>query len=367
MHSPPPGSCWARAIANSVFPPAVGPTITTMGFPALNSLYPSRMPVAADLRRSLGWGLVFTILAGGAPADQGPATVQDAASPAASTLPEPSVNRRTGVRWYRNVAYSKGDAGEKDRRRLDLYLPREGSEMDGRPLLVWIHGGGWIMGNKDDAFGAYGRFCRKLAEHGVAVANVGYRLSPKVTHPAHIEDIASAVAWLAEHSGELGFSPDAIFVSGHSAGAHLAALLAVDDRWLDAYGLADAVIGVIPSSGIFDLRPIFEHRWGDWLPFNRETAADASPVLHLDENDPPMLLIEEEYGTYMRRQTSIMSKALSEHGIEHEVIEIPVSNHITMIADLVRDDGVHLRSTVAFITRVLRGQTTRPDAEGDGG
>jgi acetyl esterase/lipase len=288
---------------------------------------------------------------------------QVAESGGGSDMPAPSVNLRTGVRWYREINYAGDESTNAAKQVLDLYLPNDDSWLQGRPLLIWVHGGGWIMGDKDDAMGMYGRYCRKLAEHGIAAANVSYRLSPEVKHPGHIEDIARATAWLVEHANALGYDPAHIFVSGHSAGGHLAALLAVDDRWLTAVNVdPDAIIGAIPSSGVYDLKPMFEGRVAFGGAFPPGTAEDASPISHVDAADPPFLLFVEAHGRYMQRQTEIMTEALQKDSVECNVVEIPWSNHLTMLSDLVEDGGLTLQRTIEFVEKVLRG---RPDrAEG---
>lgn len=269
---------------------------------------------------------------------------------AAAGLPAPSVNTRTGVRWYRDLHYVE-DAAAHPAQTLDLYLPRaddsDASDDPAAPLLVWIHGGGWIMGDKDDANGVYGRYCRHLAERGVAVANVNYRLSPEVAHPAHVEDIAAAIAWLAERADELGFDASGMFISGHSAGGHLCALVAVDGTYLEARGLDvhDTIAGVIPSSGVFDLAG----GWGS--AFAPADGPSASPPTHVDRNDPPFLLIVEEYGAFMQNQTSLMAAALTRAGVAHDTVEIPKSHHITMLTDLLDPEGIHLTSTLEFIRK----------------
>jgi len=280
--------------------------------------------------------------------------VADGAAEAEDALPTPSVNPRTGVRWYRDVSYVEGPHADPAKHRLDLYLPKHGDWMAGRPLVIWIHGGGWVIGDKDDGLGVYGRYCRNLAERGIAAANVSYRLSPQVSHPGHVEDVAAATAWLVERAGQFGYNADHVFVSGHSAGGHLAMLLGVDGRFLREAGVDPTCIaGVIPSSGVYDLEPLFGRRVSPLSAFNRDTAEDASPVSHVDPKDPPTLFIVEEFGGYMRGQVKTMSEALDEAGRPWTLVEVDDSHHITMLADLVDDDGVHLTSTVRFIREVL--------------
>ena len=272
-----------------------------------------------------------------------------------SGLPPPVISEHSGVAWYKDVAYVEGEGAHPRKHRLDLLVPPQGKWRAGRPMLIWIHGGGWVMGDKDDALGLYTRYCRLLAENGVATANISYRLSPGVKHPAHIEDAAAATAWVIRHAEEIGFDPQAVFVSGHSAGGHLAALLAADHRWLEARGLPRGIIrGAIPSSGVFDLAPLLAggERWQ--RAFAPDDAAAASPVTHVDANDPPFVFMIEGNGAFMQRQTKQMAEALRDAKVQEKIVVLPAVNHITMLADLLDPKGLHLSTTLAFIDEVLK-------------
>jgi acetyl esterase/lipase len=94
---------------------------------------------------------------------------------------------------------------------------------------------------------------RRLAKKGVGVACINYRLSPQFKYPTHIQDVARAFAWVYKNIAQYGGDPTRIFVSGHSAGGHLTALLATDERWLNEQGLSlKNIKGAIPVSGVFD-------------------------------------------------------------------------------------------------------------------
>ena len=141
-----------------------------------------------------------------------------------------------------DVAYGAGSPlGADPQRRLDLYVPARAPLAAGSPtvttstppLFIYIHGGAWVSGDKRQ----YSDLGETLARHGVMVAIINYRLSGEggVRHPAHAQD-AAAVAWLRRSASELGFDKSRIFVAGHSAGAHIAALLAYDPSLLSAVG-----------------------------------------------------------------------------------------------------------------------------------
>src|SRR5438552_3604562 len=110
-----------------------------------------------------------------------------------------------------------------ERHKLDIYRPHAKKPL---PVLFLLHGGAWMIGGKDDYFGiyGYGTIARCLAERGLVVVLPNYRLSPRVRHPEHIKDVARAFAWTAQNVAKHGGDPREIFVAGHSAGGHLAAL-----------------------------------------------------------------------------------------------------------------------------------------------
>lgn len=164
-------------------------------------------------------------------------------------------------RLQADVAYGAGSPlGADPQRRLDLYVPARAPLAAGSPtvttstppLFIYIHGGAWVSGDKRQ----YSDLGETLARHGVMVAIINYRLSGEggVRHPAHAQDAAAAVAWLRRSASELGFDKSRIFVAGHSAGAHIAALLAYDPSLLSAVGeRPDIIRGYIGLEGIYDL------------------------------------------------------------------------------------------------------------------
>src|SRR6516162_1460175 len=152
-----------------------------------------------------------------------------------------------GVREVKDLAYVEGPGADPDKQRLDLYLPRSATRF---PVLMWIHGGAWSFGDR----AWFGDVGRRFAQEGIGAAIISYRLSPRVRHPAHVEDCARAFAWLRTHVAEYGGDPERLFVSGQSAGGHLSALLACDPQYLRALQVpADAIKGAIPMSGVYSI------------------------------------------------------------------------------------------------------------------
>jgi acetyl esterase/lipase len=202
---------------------------------------------------------------------------------------QPSVSRgdetsKSEVRIVSDVSYKQGEAltdYEKSRCKLDLYLPANGSNF---PALVWFHGGGLTGGKKDDD--STRKIAERLARAGIAIAAVNYRLSPKVTFPAYVEDAASAFAWVRGHIAEHGGDPAKVFMGGHSAGAYLSSLVGMDARYLQKLGLEpSAIAGLIPVSG--QMMTHFTVRKERGIPENTIVADEAAPIYHTRKDPPP--------------------------------------------------------------------------------
>ena len=151
-----------------------------------------------------------------------------------------------GYRVERDLAY-----GDDPRQRLDVYVP------DGlagpAPVALFFYGGRWQAGDKDQ-FQFVGQ---ALASRGFVTVIPDYRRHPEVGFPRFVEDGAAAIAWVRDHGAELGGDPEAIHLLGHSAGAHIAALLALDHDYLAAAGVApDAIRSFVGLAGPYDFLPL---------------------------------------------------------------------------------------------------------------
>lgn len=142
---------------------------------------------------------------------------------------------------------------DDERQVLDVFRP-EG--VTNAPVVLFVHGGAWMMGDKN-FLGLYRAVGRYLAGQGVVAVLANYRLTPAVKHPEHVKDIARAYAWTRRNIKQHGGNPDTIFLCGHSAGAHLVALLATDDSLWRAGVLGlepkdrDSLRGVMAVSGVY--------------------------------------------------------------------------------------------------------------------
>ena len=166
-----------------------------------------------------------------------------------------------------------------ERCRLDLYYPENKT---GFATVVWFHGGGLTGGNRHIPAG--------LKNQGIAVAAANYRLHPKVTCPAYLEDAAAAVAWTFRNIEEYGGDPDKIFVSGHSAGGYLTSMVGIDRRWLAEHEIdADRIAGLIPLSGHTITHMTVRKEKG--IPKTQPLVDSFAPLYHVRPDAPPILLI----------------------------------------------------------------------------
>jgi acetyl esterase/lipase len=168
---------------------------------------------------------------------------------------------------------------------LDVYAPNAAQRA---PVVVGIHGGGWSSGDKANAGFAQNKAIY-FTGRGYVFVSINYRLSPQYVHPAHIDDVAAAIDWTRRHIADYGGDPERIFVLGHSAGAHLAALVTVDDARLGQYGQAlGAIKGAITlDTAKYDLDAVYpggsEVDGNVMQAFGTEPAVlrDGSPIDHV--------------------------------------------------------------------------------------
>jgi len=253
------------------------------------------------------------------------------------------------VRVIRDLPYRQGanHAGGKDT--LDLYLP-EGRR--NAPVLVWYYGSQLMGGDKrEDAFVG-----RRFASAGIVTVVVNYRLSPEVSHPAHVQDAAASFAWVKRHIAEHGGDADRVFASGYSAGGYLVALLATDPRYLAAHKLSPRdVRGVVPVSAFYwvERRGVAPDRdmsvWGT----DRAVWVDASPAHHLHPNAPPMLILYADRDEDWRREQNVeVAAAMKAAGqTKVEITMIANRTHGTIYSRIGSDSDDTTEQIIRFVSR----------------
>lgn len=265
---------------------------------------------------------------------------------ALATSPVSAAGNSTAVKVLRNIPYYAGSDADKVRHRLDVYLPTNCKNF---PVLFFVHGGAWRRGDKNQ-FGIYGALGHTLAKNGIAMVSTNYRLSPQVTHPGHIEDVAKAFAWTVRNIGKYGGDTKEIFVSGHSAGGHLSALLATNDKYLRSEGLSlKNIRGAIPVSGVYVLsqHAIFTSVFGR----EKEKLRDAAPVENVSRSCPPFLIIyaDEDLPGCHRPVAQALHKALLKEKTPTQIFEVANRNHLSILFMMTGENDPVYRAMQNFI------------------
>lgn len=177
------------------------------------------------------------------------------------------------------ISTNETDNYKLERCKLDLYYP---TNIKNFSTLVWFHGGGLEGGDKE--------IPKELKDKGFAIASVNYRLSPRATNPAYIEDAAEAIAWVFEHIKKYGGDSNLIFVAGHSAGGYLTLMVGLDKSYLAKYGIdADSIKGMIPIGGQTNTHYTIRKERG--IPTDIPLVDKYAPLNNSRSGIPPILLI----------------------------------------------------------------------------
>jgi len=213
---------------------------------------------------------------------------------------------------HANIAY-----GEDPQHRLDVYVPdavsaQSQSQLPSRPLIVFWHGGRWSYGDKSD----YRFVGAALAGLGYVAVLPNYRHYPEVKMPGFMEDAAHAAVWAAAHGGDYGADAKRLYLMGHSAGAHMAALVTLDPRYFAATGEpVPAVAGVIGLSGPYDFLPLLEADVQDMFG-PPQNYPDSQPINFVRADAPPMLLVHGlKDDTVWPKNSRNLASALTARGV----------------------------------------------------
>jgi arylformamidase len=264
---------------------------------------------------------------------------------------------------YKDLNYWAGPSADQRKHRLDFYV----AEGTGWPVLIFVHGGGWRSGDKALKFGGadpYGNIGRFYASRGIGVAIVNYRLQPAVTWRDQVKDVAQALAWIYEHADTYGADKYAIFISGHSSGAQLAARAALDQQLLEKLRLPTRVpCGVVAVSGApFDISDSKTYALGtDPRFYEKRFRAgesgdrwkyEASAVNLVTVAAPPFLLLHGRWEPKgLKRQNQLMHEALQAAGVPSRLVVTPWEGHFLIVAALSHPDKMASTVILDFIRR----------------
>jgi len=196
-----------------------------------------------------------------------------------------------GLTIRRDIAY-----GTEPRQHLDIYYPPRsapGSTAIPPPVVVFFYGGSWQYGDKGDYLFA----AQALASRGAIVVVPDYRVYPAVTFPGFLDDGAAAAAWTLRHADEIGGDPRSVFLAGHSAGAYIAIMLALDQDYLNRAGVSTRQLaGAVGISGPYDFLPLTRPDIKKIFEVVPDMAV-TQPIHYARADAPPLLLLTGEADT----------------------------------------------------------------------
>ncbi len=221
--------------------------------------------------------------------------------------------------------------GRDPRQKLDVYLPKKMSP--NAKVVIFFYGGSWREGSKTD----YRFVAQALTSRGLIVVLPDYRLYPQVTFPAFVADGASAVRWVRDNISTYGGDTNQLYLMGHSAGSHIAALLTLDAHYLKDIGLdRNAIRATATLSGPYDFtpnpwdRPVFGQQTND-------TTIDPKiePITFVDGKEPPMLLVQGLRDKIVAPSNAVnLAARIRQAGGEVDYITYPKRGHASVVVAL---------------------------------
>ena len=256
----------------------------------------------------------------------------------------------------RDLCYLPASPCDSADHKLDLYLPISKQW----PVIVFVHGGGWDSGDKDYRAGGadvYANVGRYYAARGIGVAVINYRLQPRVKWPEQVDDVRVAVAWVHSHASTYGGQPERIFLMGHSAGTHLASLVALTA----SAELRPAIRGVIAVSGAgLDLADEKTYQLGADRAYyasrfqgddsSSEWKKRASPISFVGAQAPPFLILYATGETRaLQHQSQLLHAALVKNGVASRLVPVPGESHTRIVLALSHPEKAPAAAIVAFV------------------
>lgn len=223
--------------------------------------------------------------------------------------------------------------GQHQRQRLDIYLPAQPTNNVTPKTIVFFYGGSWESGHKED----YKFVAEALSSAGFIVVIPDYRVYPEVKFPDFVYDSAQAVDWVKTNIANHGGEPEQVFVAGHSAGAHIAALLVLDKRYLASVDRApNDVKGMVGLAGPYDFLPLKSDRLKTIFGPQHERW-QSQPIHYVDGNNPPMLLmVGMNDSTVLPKNSRNLAAKIQENNGNVQLIEFKDYGHVAMVAKLAK-------------------------------
>ncbi|MGY3229471.1 acetyl esterase/lipase [Luteibacter sp. HA06] len=248
-----------------------------------------------------------------------------------------------GTMAHQNIVFDVTDGLS-----LDVYAPPNARNA---PVVVFFYGGSWKSGKRQ----WYRWVGEALAAQGVVTVVPDYRQWPKVRLDGFMHDGAEPVRWAHDHAGDFGGDTTHLFVMGHSAGGHIAALLATDARWLGAVGMKPRdLAGFIGLAGPYDFLPLTNDDFIDMFGQTAEQQARSQPVNFVEGDEPPALLLQGETDNTVKPSNALSLQRHYEARGEHVEVKLyPDTGHMGVLFGL--GTGKHkapvLRDVVTFVRK----------------
>ena len=254
----------------------------------------------------------------------------------------------------RDIAYAEP---KNERQMLDVYAPPQAK---GLPVVFWIHGGGWQRGDKSEV----DHKPQAFVDRGYVFVSTNYRFVPKVSIKEMAGDVARSIRWVHDHIADYGGDGKTLIVAGHSAGAQLAALVSIDERYLQDQKLPLSIIkACVPVDGdTYDVplqidtveqrrKDIYAWKFGDL-----ERQQDLSPVTHVAKGKgiPPVLVLHVADHPETQAQSQRLAQALRDAGYSAKTFGEEGTDHVALNADLGKPNDRPSQAMFKFFAEALK-------------
>ncbi len=222
---------------------------------------------------------------------------------------------------------------------------------EGYPVFVYFHGGGLETGDRQERLD----FAHRMRAEGIGVVSAHYRLSPRARCPDYLQDAAAAVAWTLENIHRYGGNPQQVFVTGHSAGGYLAAMVCLAETFLAEAGGHDPreILGCVASSG--QMLTHFTIRKERGIPITQPVLDAFAPLYYAHPSPMPMLLIAGEHDMPGRvEENALMAAIRRSAGYPTELLVVSGRDHTTVHHGWRKADDPVAKATLAFVRRQLQ-------------
>ena len=251
----------------------------------------------------------------------------------------------------KNIEYTKTDT-KRTAQKLNVFAPAKKKTL--KPVLIFVYGGSWNSGRR----GLYSFFGSRIARKGVVMVIPDYPKSPAAGYDEMAEDIALAVKWTKENIEKYGGDPDKIFISGHSAGGHLAALVTIKEDYFKKLKIENPVKGFIgiDAAGLDMYGYLKGENFADGESYLKTFSNDpavwkqASPIYYLHNDMPPMLIYQGEK-TYPSIATgnAKFTDSLKKYDVKYSYKILPDKKHVPMITQFLNPYNERYKEIISFM------------------